>query len=260
MLSRVTATKLLGHSEQGQTLPLIFDCRTERGLKETFQVKVASVRNDLSNRELACEMLCTMLSRALGLHVSVPAFVDLSPGLVKQIDETYGMGVTEMIGAGVRWIEYLAPFIPAISSVSHSHGQPYIPESCRLLAFDLIMTNGDRTMANPNVAWDGNSLLVFDFEHCLELPGKAFSRKLEVHLELLPNLRESHIFGSTISTSMLKDELAWCLDMLREEVSKTEILESAPVHLRPDWLQLLGYMEYLSQNRDVIISAAVAES
>lgn len=171
------------------------------------------------------------------------------------------MEVSGGFGAGVVWVDYLRPLVLPVDIFS-TRRRKIIPNpallqtGCRTLALDLILCNSDRTPANPNLAWDGDSLLVFDFEHCLELPGPDFSHMLSVHLELLPNLCASHVFGSVVSSAALSEQLRLCLDQLASFGRATEGVPSPWQH---PWVTLLGYVEHLSANRDVIIDAAVAD-
>lgn len=268
MLPYTGAVDLLGHSPQGQTLPLIFECSNSNGHVQTYQAKVASRRNGLSPRELACEMLCTILAEAVGLHVSKPSCIRLPIRIVQEIDERYAMGIAETVGAGVEFFPYLSPFIVPIDIAATSalwsydlspNSWNFFPVAGRLLAFDLLVANGDRTAANPNLAWDDDQLFVFDFEHCLEFGRSDYAKMLDVHIELLPNLRDSHIVGHLVTPETLEAELTICLQRLEELLRQDDSVDSLPEPWHDPWLWMSGYLRHVWRNRDVIIRAATAD-
>ena len=174
------AVELRGHCAQGQTLPLYLSCRVD-GEEVVYQTKIAGRRSGLSSRELAVELLGTTLAHEAGLHVARPALVSLTPLVRDAVEEEYAFGVADDTAFGVVWKPDLTPFLPRLELSDLD------PTTCAtLLAIDLVLTNGDRTEPNPNVCWEGERLLVFDFEHCLELPKVQYAVRFERHVEDAP--------------------------------------------------------------------------
>lgn len=264
MLPIVEAVELLGHSAQGQTLPLVFDCTSDAGLVETFQVKVEGKRNGLTKRELACEALGTLCAHEVGLRVSTPAAVRLSSTITADVERRYHMEVTGEFAVGVAWVDLLRPMVLPVDVASKRRGRevpnPALGSSASVtLALDLLLSNSDRTAANPNLAWDGETLFVFDFEHCLELPGRGVDEMLEVHRQLVANLYASHVFGAIVSPLQLQDAIKGCADRLLGGLKGLgSAVDANP--WRPEWQRLLDYIEHVCQHRDVIIEAAGADT
>lgn len=253
------AVSLLGNVAQGQTVPLVLLCG-----EQEFIAKVASLRNGLTRRELVCELFCTLIAAHLGFQVSEPALIDLPREVVIDIENAYSMALLETTCVGTRWIWYVQPLIvaeerrrmsespaPSSSPLNSSFG------AC-LLALDLIVANGDRTAANPNLAWNDGLPFVFDFEHCLELPSTKPASMLHIHAELLPNLRESHIFGNFVSLEDLRRHLYWCLEGIVSYCPTLRSISELPHHFEDDWERLLDYIEYIVTRSDVILEYATA--
>ncbi len=102
-------------------------------------------------------------------------------------------------------------------------------------------------------------MLVFDFEHCLELPGADPDRMLAVHCELMPNLRSSHVFNPIVPPMTLREELNSCLDALQVELASGLGSDGVPRQWREPWETFLVYLSHVSANQAVIIDAALAD-
>jgi hypothetical protein len=255
VIERLQAIQLLGHSAQGQTLPLIMECRGGAGDLVTCQIKVASRRNGLATENLVCETLCTWLASQAGLHSAAPVIVDLTAGVAAQIESTYDMGIIDRTAAGARYIEYLEPVRGLASGWPFNLHQ--IEGYADLMAFDLLVANSDRTSLNPNLAWDLGKLLVFDFEHCLELPGNDHGTMFRHHLAGIELLREMHICDPSIDPGSLSRAISQCSHRLIAVAEATKALEGVPEPWVGHWRRLAGYIEYVARKVDVIIDAVL---
>lgn len=183
------AVELLGHSPQGQTIPLYLRC-SGKGASQIYQCKIASRRTNLHPIELATEFVGNRMATRIGLAAAEPRVVHLSNEVQAAIEARYAFGVTDPLAVGMRWQESLIPFIPRV------HRNRIRPEdAAKLVALDILLANGDRTDLNPNLAWRGSELFVFDFEHCLELPGLETRAICQAHRDLLQNLLASHVLA-----------------------------------------------------------------
>lgn len=232
------ATALKGHSPQGQTVPLYLACRVG-GEEVVYQTKLAGRRSGLSARELGVELLGTTLAHDVGLHVARPALVNLPPGIRQVVESEYRFGVEDDTAFGTVWKAGLTPFLPDVELDQLSES-----ESARLVALDLLLSNGDRTEPNPNVCWDGNRLLVFDFEHCLELPRLPFARRRERHLESLGPTLESHLFAPCVGGTALRAAMARVLDRISPEGFMRDAF-ALPASWYDDWMDNVEYLGYI---------------
>lgn len=234
------AAELRGHCAQGQTLPLYLACRV--GEREVvYQTKLAGKRSGLGARELGVELLGTTFAYDAGLHVARPAMISLPQRIVDEVEAEYRFGIEDETAFGVVWKAELTPFLPDVELGVLEEG-----ECARLLALDLLLTNGDRTEPNPNVCWEGDRLLVFDFEHCLELPRVAYSRRLALHLETLAPALESHLVSPCVGKRALLDALSNVLDALAVDAYRRDAF-SLPQSWHEEWLDNVEYLGYIKQ-------------
>ncbi len=234
----VTALELRGHCAQGQTVPLYLSCRV--GTQEAvYQTKLSGKRSGLSARELGVELMGTILGREFGLHVARPALVVLPPSILEEIEGEYAFGVNDRSAFGSLWKAETTPFVPEVEIERLDETM-----CARLMALDLVLTNGDRTEPNPNVCWDDEGLLVFDFEHCLELPRTSHARRLALHLESLDPLYETHLVCPRVSAATLRRETANFLASLN--VERLERVSFALPHSWQEvWCDNVGYLRYI---------------
>lgn len=234
------ATALKGHSPQGQTLPLYLACRVGEA-EVVYQAKLAGERSGLSPRELGVEMLGTTIAHNVGLHVARPAMVTLTPPVMAAVEREYRFGVEDATAFGAVWKAGLTPFVPEVEINRLDEA-----ECATLLALDLLLNNGDRTEPNPNVCWEGDRLLVFDFEHCLELPRLTPERRLAVHLECLGPTYATHLARRRVGRGALRRAGANVLDALGVEGLRRDAFAlSRSWH--DEWVDNLDYLGYIQR-------------
>ena len=235
------ANALRGHCAQGQTVPLYLACRV--GSHDVvYQTKLAGRRSGLSARELGVEMLGTTIAHDAGLHVARPAMIALPPILIEAVEREYRFGIEDATAFGVVWKPGLTPFLPDVELRDLDEA-----ECARLLAIDLLLTNGDRTEPNPNVCWEGDRLLVFDFEHCLELPRVGHARRRELHLEILEPTLASHLVAPRVGRTALADAAANLLETLAVDAYRRDAF-SLPVSWHGEWLDNVEYLASIRHN------------
>ena len=232
------AGELRGHCAQGQTLPLYLACNVG-GEAVVYQTKLAGHRSGLSTRELGVELLGTTIAHDAGLLVARPAMVNLPGAIRDAVEREYRFRIDDATAFGVVWKEALTPFLPDVEVGRLGEG-----ECATLLALDLLLTNGDRTEPNPNVCWEGERLLVFDFEHCLELPKGDFARRFDVHLETLGPTLASHLVSDRVPGERLRREAERILDGLAIDALRRNGY-ALPDSWRDDWIDNVEYLGYI---------------
>ena len=241
-IETVRAVRLLGHCRQGQTLPLYLECETGEGTK-VFQTKIAGKRSGLGNRELCIELLGTSIAGKLRIQVARPSVVVLSDRLMEHIERDYQFQVSSEFAVGFEWKEDLIPFIPVVDTPRMS-----ILARARLFALDLYLANGDRSVANPNVAWVGKELFVFDFEHCLELAGNSLETRFQSHVEVLSLLADVHLFKDEVKV-LPSGTYGYTSSLLLEDLSVFwQIGMDLTKDLRVEWDSLIDYLSYLKMH------------
>ena len=232
------AHELRGHCAQGQTVPLYLACPVE-GREVVYLTKLAGRRSGLSTRELGVELLGTTLAHDAGLHVARPAMITLTGRIMDAVEEQYRFGVEDATAFGVVWKGGLTPYLPEVEADRLGE-----TERATLLALDLVLTNGDRTEPNPNVCWDGSRLLVFDFEHCLELPRGDFARRSELHLETLEPLYATHMLSGRVGRRALREAMANVLGGIAVEALRRDGF-ALPDAWRDEWIDNVEYLGYI---------------
>ncbi len=240
------ARKLKGHSPQGQTLPLYLACRVGDA-DVVYQTKLAGRRSGLSPRELGVEMLGTTLAHEAGLHVARPAMVTLTPTVVEAVEASYDFRVDDATAFGTVWKAGLTPFLADVEL-----GALHEAECAILLALDLILTNGDRTEPNPNVCWDGDRLLVFDFEHCLELPRLSLERRYALHLQTLGPTLATHLVAPRVGKEALQEATLNVLEGLNVESLERDSFALSKAW-REEWLENVRYLGYVKSEPEALL-------
>lgn len=174
--------------------------------------------------------------------------ITLTPALIAQVEETYRFSVEDATAFGVVWKQGLTPFLPDVETATLSEREAAI-----LLALDLLLTNGDRTEPNPNVCWDRERLLVFDFEHCLELPRSDHARRRSLHLDSLQPLWETHLVARWVPISSLVRATADLLKGMRIDALKREAF-ALPLSWFADFMDNLEYLGYLKHEPEPFLS------
>ena len=235
-LAVARATRFLGVSPQGQSLPLIAALDLD-GDEVVGLLKLAARRSGLRPRELAVELGATLVMGDLGLRVASPIIVELSEPFIAEVETALSFGVEDRHAIGYLFRNSLFPFVA-------STDVPKIaPEARAALAFgDLLLGNGDRTDLNPNLAWDAYRLFVFDFDHCLELGGRSADEEVRTLLAALPSLWESHILHRHLG----EEEIAAIERRLDEPPGIPEMdPEALPESWHPEWTRFVEYLRRL---------------
>jgi hypothetical protein len=219
-------------------VPLYLLCWVGRD-EVVYQSKLAGRRSGLSPRELGVELLSTTIAHYAGLNVARPAMVTLTPGVMADVEREYRFEIHDATAFGVVWKAGLTPFLPEIELDQLSD-----EECATLLALDLVLTNGDRTGPNPNVCWEGDRLLVFDFEHCLELPLVSFEQRLELHLQSLQPLYETHLVSPRVSLASLRRATENVLDAVAVEALERDGF-ALPLSWYESWFENVEYLGYI---------------
>lgn len=180
----VGVDNVIGICRQGQTLPVY----VRAGNGAIYLAKYASKRSTLSHRELCVELFANMLGQSFELHVATPAILHLSNAAIDQLESLLEAEVQSPYAIGLRYTA-ISPFL-----VPSDITKLALKKKLDIASLDIVLSNGDRVPENPNVAWAGNKLLVFDHEHCLEFPRDDDKERFSIHQDLVPVMLESHLF------------------------------------------------------------------
>ncbi len=158
MLPEVTATRYVTPLREGGSLPGLMEA-DDLG---TYVVKFHGAGQ--GRKTLVAEVICSRLARGLGLDTPDLAVVDVDPGLAPcEPDEEVQDLLRASPGANLG-VDYL----PGALDVDARTVDPVL--AARILWFDALIGNVDRSWRNPNMLlWHGRVHLI-DHGAALDLP------------------------------------------------------------------------------------------
>jgi len=165
MLRRVTAIEFARDVTQGRTKPALLVCEADD--KSTVEVVAKFSRGcDQGVTSLAFEVLGACLAADLGLPVSEPFLVEISPEWSNTL--TYAARKTQVQASSpLAFGSKLVTSYAAWNAGSHLTAA-MVPMGAAIFAFDAIVQNVDRRAGNPNCLVQGEKFRIFDHELCFD--------------------------------------------------------------------------------------------
>ncbi len=133
---------------------------------------------------LACELICSMIGRAIGLPVPDYAIIEVPEELHRgSRDESIRRLLQRNIGPnfGTIYLEGYHSWCPRQSSQLPVEIMFKLADT---IAFDSTVINGDRKKTKPNLLWNGNKVYLID--HSLALPAHRWSDEEIDEFSLFP--------------------------------------------------------------------------
>jgi HipA-like kinase len=248
-LPRIEATRYVTPLREGGSLPALVEA-SDDGL---YVLKLRGAGQ--GRKALVAELIAGELGRALGLPVPELALVDLDPALaVAEPDPEIQdlLQASAGLNLGVDFLPGALPFSPAAGPAPE-------PElAARIVWFDALVTNVDRTARNPNLLlWHGRLWLIdhgaaLFFHHAAE-PSPGHERTP------FPQIGEHVLLPYAGSIAGADAELA-------PRVAEP-LLEEIVAAIPPDWLENENpgvYVEYLlgrlAEPREFVATAEAARA
>ena len=244
----LAAILINGQSRQGQTLPFHMWCfESEASRAGGFLVKVASKRTHQTPEVLATEYMCTVLARAAGLHALSPKIVQLPEEIRDQLDQDYKLPAEDEHVFALPVCNSLRAF----ESLRH----PDLVDSkirAKLIALDTLLSNGDRVPENPNLAWDQDQLLVFDFGMCCALRASASDKEFLEHFCSGVAILKSHALYSSLLKAQVSKALS---DLLvpKNRVALERVVGDLPANWHPQAVKIVEYIGYCIKKRKELL-------
>ena len=106
---------------------------------------------------LACELICAVLARAIGLKVPDYAIVEVTPLPIQFMRGTRNL-LLKNIGENLQqWFHQSSALW---QPMSREPSQAVIDQLEDILTFDAIVINGDRQSSNPNLLYRGDPFVI----------------------------------------------------------------------------------------------------
>ena len=132
---------------------------------------------------LACELICAVLARAIGLKVPDYAIVEVTRDFA---DLTRGDDAHDLFlnNIGPNFGSVYHNSFALWNRMSHKPSQVVIDQLEDILSFDSIVINGDRQISKPNLLYRGDEFLMID--HSLALPVHLWDQQALADSPLFP--------------------------------------------------------------------------
>jgi hypothetical protein len=162
VLSTAIAVRFDHALSSGKTRPCLLACTIANGNEIEVVAKFAE-GCELKERGLIAEAITAVLAADLDLPVPEPFLVPLSDEFIREISDSQLRRLAES-GSKVCFGSKKLP--PGFSTYPADKPLPrtLIPTAAEIFAFDHFIANPDRTVANPNLLFNGRQFAIYDHE------------------------------------------------------------------------------------------------
>lgn len=237
MNSFLAPIEILGASRQGQSLPMLMRCYApERARIDPYFVKVASKRTSQPPEVLATEYLSMLVCNQLGLSILDPFVVHLTSDITADLARVYGLEPEDTFAFALDYVENLTVF-----NARKHFDRIAAKVRARILVLDVMLSNGDRVPENPNLAWEGTDLFVFDFGACCNFRPMAVDNDFENNFQSGLTILKSHVLFEPKLKAHISSEFNWILRAV-----DSDALARQSRHLPGSWHnQARLFVEYI---------------
>ena len=198
---------------------------------------------------LACELICAVLARAIGLNVPDYAIVDISPTFANSIHDS---ATRELFrnNIGPNFGSVFQKSFALWQPKAHTQSQELIDQLEDVLTFDSIVINGDRKMSKPNLLYRGDQLLLID--HSLALPVHLWKQQTLASSPLYPvehiktHCASQHLIRQACSYSRVFENWEERIAILELEKLRT-LLPDAWQHKPGDFDKIFAFLSGRNQ-------------
>ena len=217
-LPRVLARRFVLPLREGGSMPALVD-GDDGGM---WVVKLRGAAQ--GPRVLVAEVICGELARAIGLPMPTLSVVELDGALGRTESDAE---VRDLLLASAGSNLGMA-FLPAAVGFDPAARCPLAPGlAARIVAFDILISNVDRTVRNPNLVWSQDQLWLIDHGAALywhhaaawDAGGSASAAaplpRLADHV-LWPDADQLGAAGAAVAAAATDDALAAAIDAVPE--------------------------------------------
>lgn len=162
MLTSVTAIRFDKAVGSGRTKPCILTCSSADGSEVELVVKLAA-GCDMKERSLVAESIAALMAADLDLPVPEPFLVKIEADLAATIPDA---AIKDRAQRSLGWNFGSKKLPPGFATIPTDRpvSNTLLPMAADILAFDTLIGNPDRSVANPNCLTNGRQLAIFDHE------------------------------------------------------------------------------------------------
>ena len=230
---------------EGQTKPRLVVASDEHDQLKPVVLKLRHPSTSVGDghfagTSLACELICAVLARAIGLKVPDYAIVEVTREFANSIHDrsTRHLFVKNI---GENFGSVFHPSSALWQPTSREPSQEVVNQLEDILTFDGIVLNGDRQISNPNLLYRGDQLFLID--HSLALPvywpseQKLKSSSSFSEDNILDHCASLHLKGRDCSYSRVCDN--W------QARINTQKLDQLRAMLPPSWEHKQGNIDQI---------------
>ena len=250
---RLVAVQYRRRMKGGKTAPRLVVAHDEDRQRKSIVLKLRCPGTLVGNghyagTSLACELICSVLARAVGLNVPDYAIVEVTQRFINSIDDN---SIRDLLSKniGPNFGSVYHQSLTSWEARYHKRSQVVINQLEDILTFDAVVINGDRQISNSNLLHRGNQLLLID--HSLALPVYLWEQQELTKSPLFPlgsimkHCASQHLKGSDGSYRRVLDN--W------QEKINTQKLSELRAMLPPSWERQQGDIDKIFgflNNRD----------
>ena len=262
MLTPVTAIQFHGPMGVGKTAPSLLTCAHEDGKQVELVVKFAG-GCEAGIGSLLREAVAALMAADLDLPVPEPFLVRAEADFVATIPEPDARFrlAKKNAAASIGWNFGSKKLPPGFFTIAKGRpiSQALLPMAAEILAFDTLIANPDRTVANPNCQSNGREFGIFDHELAFRTEGVLFWKapweKGGISFPKGQSDNFRHVFVDEVRGSDPDfRRLAGAFDVLTEGRLKEyrAALPSEWIGDGGDLDRILDYVRALKANRDAV--------
>lgn len=223
--------------EGGNTKPRLISAIDDSDHTKQVVLKLRLPTTSVGTREghyagtsLACELICAILARTIGLKVPDYAIVKVTRDFANSIHDASIRSLFQD-NIGLNFGSVYQPSFALWPSKSEKPSLDVIDQLEDILSFDSIVINGDRQISKPNLLYRGNQLLLID--HSLALPVHLWDERTIAMSPLLP---EKHIKNHCATQLLMRQGRAFrrVFDKWQERIN-SQVLEALREMLPASW-------------------------
>lgn len=132
---------------------------------------------------LACELICAVLARVLGLNVADYAIVKVTRDFANSINDKSRRDLL-LQNIGENFGSVYNRSLAMWNAIYQNRSQTLLNQFEDILTFDAVVLNGDRNARNPNLMYRGDLLVSID--HSLALPVCSWEQDMLNNPPLFP--------------------------------------------------------------------------
>lgn len=209
----LTAVEYWDRFLTGSTKPLLIGALDRNGQVRKVVLKLRLPEAEYGfghygGTSLACELICSVLARFLGLLVPDYAIVEVTPEFASSVtDENVSKLLAANLGANFGTVFH--PSLAQWQNGKRIRSETILDQLEHVLTFDATVINYDRKHGRPNLLFRGDELYLIDHSLalmvCIVNPGLSEEHDLFPDGEVYEHCASRHLTGKDLGYCHIRD-------------------------------------------------------